>query len=129
VDSQNTSEQVSPVKLAEIGKMMHVTFPDGTKVLGLLEEPGGIDRAIHLKVEFAAKDLEEFVKKSPFVDSKFSTTGRLVTDLKEVSWWRPESVKAFRSAQVRLPEAKILNILIDLDRSDKVTVFLMWFST
>src|SRR6266545_6269713 len=78
VDSQKASEQVSPVKLAEIGKIMHVTFPDGTKVLGLLEEPGGIDRAIHLKVEFAAKDLEDFVQKSPFVDSKFSTTGRLV---------------------------------------------------
>ena len=48
--------------------------------------------------------------------------------LKE-DWWKPDSVKTFQSGQVRLPDAKVLNILIDLDRGDRTTVFLMWFST
>ena len=108
---------------------MQVQFPDDTKVLGLLEDRGGIDRAIYLKVEFAAKELKEFINKSPFAASNLSTRDRSVSDLKEVSWWKPESVKTFQSGQERLPDAKVLNVLIDLGKGDKTIVFLMWFST
>jgi hypothetical protein len=128
-DSQAPNEQVSSLKLKQIGKIMQVQFPDDTKVLGLLEDRGGIDRAIYLKVEFAAKELKEFINKSPFAASNLSTRDRSVSDLKEVSWWKPESVKTFQSGQERLPDAKVLNVLIDLGKGDKTIVFLMWFST
>src|SRR5437762_2830257 len=84
-DSEKPGEQVNSAKLEEIGKIMHVHFPDGMKVLGLREERG-IDRAIYLRVEFAPEDLKDFLNESPFAEAKLSTTDKSVTDLKE-DWW------------------------------------------
>jgi hypothetical protein len=105
-------------------------FPGDSRVAGLLEEPRGMDRAIFLKIEIKPEDLNGFIAKSPFAATQLTSDSRSVmSNLTAVSWWTPDNAKTFQSGQVRLPEAKVLKILIDRDKKDKITIYLMWFST
>ena len=114
---------------------MKLTFPENTRVLGydssigersLLPTP---DHYIQLKVEFDRADLDAFLKGSPFANETLDTEQRKVSGTSDATWWNPDAPVRFRSGIVELPSVEFLNILIDLDRKDKVVVYLMWHET
>jgi len=108
---------------------MHITFPKSTRALNIVKVTGGPDDQILLKIEIDRKDLDSLIKHSPFARLELRSDRRFLLNERTLSWWNPDSVRNYRSAEAPLPDAKYLNILIDLDREDRIPVYLQWFET
>jgi len=118
-------------KLAELGRIMHISFPSSARLLDY-KHIHGMDNVILLKIEILREDIRELINSSLFSDKVLR--GPEDNPIPQISiigphWWKVKSVKKWKSGQVRLPDAKYLNILIDLDRQDKTNVYLEWFET
>jgi hypothetical protein len=126
---QSSSDLVSEEDLKECSSKMHITFPKSTRALEIYKVTGGPDDGIFLKIEIDRKDLDSLLKLSPFADLELRSDRRFVLKEPTLSWWDPDTVRNYRSAQAGLPDAKYLNILLDLDRNDGITVYLQWGET
>jgi hypothetical protein len=126
---QSRTDAVTKEDLIECSSKMHVTFPPSTRPLSISKVTGWLDDAIYLKIEIERKDLDALIKNSPFADIELRSDRRYVLKERSLSWWNPEGVSDYKSAQAALPDAKYLNILLDLDRSETVTVYLQWNET
>jgi len=119
------------------GRMMGVAFPEGTRLLGYYHMeaddrkpgPSSLSDALWLKIEMDAAELEPFLAHSPLAKTTLRTDTRAVFNDQKFSWWDPESPKWFRSGKVEIPVGRYLYVLVDLDRQDKVTVYLAWQET
>ena len=120
---------MSEEDLKECSSKMHIAFPKSTRALKISKVTGGPDDGIFLKIEIDRKDLEPLIKHSPFAGLELLSDRRFVLKEPTLSWWDPDSVRNYRSAQARLPDARYLNILLDLDRDDGITVYLQWGET
>ena len=111
---------------------MKLTFPENTRVLGYKTSIGERsmvptpDNTIHLKIAFSRTDLDAFLRSSPFAGKTLSTTKRAVGNRPDPPGWDPESAERFQSGAAELPGNTFLNILVDLDGGDCVTVYLSW---
>jgi len=126
---QSSSDLVSEEDLKECSSKMHITFPKSTRALKIFRVTGGLDDGIFLKIEIDRKDLDSLIKHSPFAGLELRSDRRFVLKEPTLSWWDPDSVRNYRSAQAGLPDAKYLNILLDLDRDEGITVYLQWGET
>ena len=108
---------------------MHITFPKSTRALKIFKVTGGPDDGIFLKIEIDRKDLDSLIKHSPFASVELRSDRRSVLKDRTLSWWDPDSVRNYRSAQAGLPDARYLNILLDLDRDEAITIYLQWLET
>ena len=126
---QSSSDLVSEEDLKECSSKMHITFPKSTRALKISRVTGGLDDGISLKIEIDPKDLDSLIKHSPFAGLELRSDRRFVLKEPTLSWWDPDTVRNYRSAQAGLPDAKYLNILLDLDRDDGITVYLQWGET
>jgi len=126
---QSSSDLVSEEDLKECSSKMHITFPKSTRALKISKVTGGPDDGIFLKIEIDRKDLDSLIKNSPFAGQELRSDRRFVLKDPTLSWWDPDSVRNYRSAQARLPDAKYLNILLDLDRDEINTIYLQWGET
>jgi len=84
---------------------------------------------VFLKIEIDRKDLDSLIKHSPFAGRELLSDRRFVLKEPTLSWWDPDSVRNYRSAQAPLPDARYLNILLDLDRDEGITIYLQWGET
>jgi len=118
-------------KLVELGQIMHISFPSSARLLNYKHQRG-MDDVILLKIEIPRDDIKKLIEGSLFSNKvlrcpednpipHISITGP--------QWWKVKSVKKWESGQVKLPDTKYLNILLDLDRQDKIIVYLEWFET
>ena len=121
--------EISEQKLKECGDKMHTEFPSGTRSLNLYEVTGWLDDLIRLKVEIDKKDLDAFIKGSPFSEMELDGHNKYVENETSLPWWKPGYAKQFKSAEAALPDAKYLKILIDLDDETKAIIYLMWMET
>jgi len=126
---QSSSDLVSEDDLKECSSKMHITFPKSTRALKIFKVTGGPDDEIFLKIEIDRKDLDSLIKNSPFAGQELRSDRRFVLKEPNLSWWDPDSVRNFRSAQARLPDAEYLNILLDLGRDEVNTIYLQWGET
>jgi len=126
---QSSSDLVSEEDLKECSSKMHITFPKSTRALKISRITGGPDDGIFLKIEIDRKDLDSLIKHSPFAGRELLSDRRFVLKEPTLSWWDPDSVRNYRSAQARLPDAKYLNILLDLDRDEDIPIYLQWGET
>ena len=120
---------VTKEKLQQYQKVMHLTFPAGTRGLNAREATGGPDDMLYLKVEIDREELDSFLEDSPFADANLRSDQKFVGNEKGQTWWRPDDVKTYKSAQVFLPQGEVLNILLDFDQEKKVVIYLMWHET
>ena len=127
-DKEYAGKDIDKDKLQRYGKLMELTFPESTRPLNSYEEVSGIDDSVYLKVEIDQKDVDTLISKSPFATAELSTDeSSLQSDSRE--WWDPDSVKDFKSGEVRLPDGTYLRILIDFTHAQKPIVYLQWFET
>jgi hypothetical protein len=119
---------VTAQQQALAAQSMGLTFPSSTQYL-LFERQQGMDEAIHLKIQLSAAALQQLIDQKPFAGADWSTTQRSVYDMPDVPQWRPTEVARFRSGQLSLPKAEVLNVLIDdADDTNKI-IYLMWHQT
>jgi hypothetical protein len=121
--------RVTGEQLRDCERKMHISFPPSTQPLGINEVKGWLDDSTYLKVQIPRGDLDGFLKTSPFAGEQLRSDRPDVSDSESIPWWKPESVKNYKSGQVLLPDAKYVSTLLDLDSEDKVIVYLQWNET
>ena len=126
---QSRDDSVSAEDLKECSSKMHITFPKSTRALNIYKVTGGPDDQIFLKIEIDRKDLNSLIKNSPFAGQELRSDRRFMLKERTLSWFDPDSARNYKSAQARLPDAKYLNILVDLDRDEGTTIYLQWGET
>lgn len=128
---QITDPNLAKQKLDELSKIMHLSFPLSTRLLGY-KHRRGMDDVIYLKIEIATGDVKTLINNSPFCNKILRSSENNpipIVGSTGPSWWNVKSVRKWKTGGARLPGAKALQILIDLDHSDKVIVYLKWFET
>ncbi|MHC4659221.1 MAG: hypothetical protein ACYS83_08605 [Planctomycetota bacterium] len=131
-DSDQSRAAKAQQKLAQLGTIMHVSFPPSTRLLNYDHTQGWLDDSIILKVEIARDDLEFFLNNSPFAGKTLKTKQQNPIPAIGTTgprWWKVKSVENWQSGSVALPQAEWLKILLDLDKPDKVVIYLDWFET
>lgn len=117
--------------LAKCGQIMNVKFPDSARLVGV-KRWKAIDALIILKVEIAADHLDQLLTSSPFSKQSVTEKHRFVHSVQNprIPWWNPDSPQKFKSGKVDdFKKGETLAILIDLDRNDRLTVYLKWGTT
>jgi hypothetical protein len=108
---------------------MHVTFPSSTELINFQEDRAWLDDTVYLRIELPRADLDRFIADSPFSGRELRTDRRDVSADPSMRWLCPDRAMSYQSDQVRLPNAEYLNILIDLDDKDVLTIYLQWGET
>ena len=108
---------------AALGSELGVKFPASARLIGV-ERENGMDDMARTKVAIDAADLPAFLASTALAPSAFTpgTGGFLFGDQ---DWWDPNSALHLRSAQARLPSARVLNIGIDDGHPGVVNLFIV----
>jgi len=134
---RTVTEDVSTEQLAHCSQIMNLTFPPSARPLGLCATYG-MDDVLQLKVEMSRNELQQFIEASPFAGAELGRNQIQVYGDSDLRWWNVDELdpyegkdgqEAFLSEQTSLPNAEVLNILIDVRRDDIVIVYLEWFET
>ena len=118
-------------KLAAYGKLIGTAFPPSTHLIRS-KELHGLDDAVFVEIEMSTTEFSTWLQESPFAPKHIAATNRdpfHVWDAVLPEEWTKPRITNWQVGQVRLPNAKYLNILIDYDKVDKIRVFLNWFET
>jgi hypothetical protein len=127
--------KITAARQSSASKAMGISFPPETKFLlyhrasdeeSFLPAP---DDFVHLKIELPAAVATKLLAEKPFAAAEWDTSLRAVNDSSQWHDWKPEAVKKFRSAQIELPHAQALNVLVDEDDKERTIIFLQWFDT
>lgn len=129
-DEPTLAPNVTASQQTDASQSMGLTFPAGTRFL-LYHRTDGLDDAIWLKIELTPNDLASLLSQPVLSAASWSGTQIQAwnADFPECSEWAPSKVKKYRTAQIRLPKAEVLNVLIDDDPDDVKLVYLFWHQT
>jgi len=109
--------------LESVSKELSVTFPAGTKLIGVYRERG-IDDLVQAKVEIPAADWSGFLASTPIDPSLFEPgEGGLLGP--DSGFWDPHKAKNLRTAQAILPNVRALNIGYDDSRGSVYVVYVV----
>jgi hypothetical protein len=132
-DAPTLAPNVTPQQQADAARSMGLTFPAGVQFLLYKRDTGGPDDAVFLKLAMSGPALAQFVAQPPLASVKWDSTRRCVDDVPTWPQWQPDKATQFRSAQIHLPSAEVLNVLIDdgaaAGPDGSAIVYLMWFQT
>jgi hypothetical protein len=132
--SPTVAPNVTARQQESASRSMGLSFPPETRFLlyhrgsdarSFLPAP---DDAVHLKIELPAQALARFLNQSPLSSAKW-TSSHPLTDVPQWPAWQPSKIKKYRCEQFHFPNGQALNVLIDDDRDDPTTVYLVWFET
>lgn len=113
-------------QISEFTANAAITLPASAEPIAYREERG-MDDALWLQVRMPAADLPALLGSSPFKDSKLGGTDKSIEGCFSAFWKAPPA--RYRSGQESLPNARVLNILIDESDPANVVVYLMWHET
>jgi len=116
---------VNTINLSDWERKMHVTFPAGTRTLGLRVAPG-MDDAAYLKVSMPVQAWGKFLEESP-VDSQDLDNAKRFFLGDDNDWWDPGKPAKLPTAQATLPNGSVINLGVDLSGVTEATVYLMWY--
>lgn len=120
--SAATAEQVS-----HFGDRVGIAFPVAATPVAYMETRG-MDDSLWLQMQMSTSDLQEFLATPPLDEVNLSDEkNEIVLHAFHQFWTSPPS--RYRSAQIQLPNARVLNILIDETDSEKVIVYVQWHET
>jgi hypothetical protein len=114
-------------QIAEFVSKARIGLPPSTQVIGWREERGGMDGFVWLHVTMAKQDVAGFLDNSPLRGVQLQTK-----HLSHASQFEPFFIappQQYRSGQAWLPNAQVLNILIDDSDTASAQVYLMWHET
>jgi len=124
--------------LAVSAENMRLAFPPSTRVLGYYHAKDPANRrfeiipspddVIWLKIEIDRKDVQAFLATSPFAGKTLTPTDRgiMMGILPGQPWWDADRPGHFLTGSAESPQARYLNILIDMDGGERAVVYLMW---
>lgn len=124
--SQFSEQDVTRERLQQYEKLMHLTFPESTRALNSAYESGAPDDAVYLKVEMEKRDVETFLKNSPFANAYLRSDQNPIPNRRDLPWWNPDGAKTYKGGNVILPSNGALHMLIDFDDEMKAVVYLTW---
>jgi hypothetical protein len=123
----SNSPEVTAARLAAIAQRIGLTFPPSARLLST-SSSRGLDDSISLKVEMSASDYDGFIAASPLAGEAFVAEKRFLLG-KNSGDWDPESPGQLPTAQVRLPNANVINLGCDRSRSDVTVAYIFWHET
>jgi hypothetical protein len=117
----------TPAQIASFLQNARITLPASSSPLLYLEVSGGPDGVAWLSVNLPKADLQSFLQASPFRDAMLKPNDEYYLGDFSMLWQTQPTTH--RSGQVRLPNAQVLNILIDETDPATATIYLMWHET
>jgi hypothetical protein len=123
--ANESKDSGSPATLNDLGRELElgVTFPSGTRLIGVSRERG-IDDLIEVEVEMAASDFSGFLARTPVQEQDFRPGERGLLG-PDHDWWDPNKAARLRSGQAQLPKGRALNIGVGDSHSDRVRVYIV----
>ena len=112
--------------LQDLEQAIGITFPEGTRLVRY-ERVTGSDALVRAKLVFTPSQWAEFIR-GRFDASTFEEEQRYLLGT-NVDWWNPRDPKHLPTAQIRLPEAKVLDVGVDRSNPKEFLVFLVWHGT
>lgn len=109
--------------LESVGKEVGLTFPAGTKLVGVHRERGA-DDLIAVKVEMPAAKWPRFLASTP-IDSSLFRPGERGLLGPDDGFWDPHKASALRTAEASLPQGRVLDLGYDDSRGQWVTVYIV----
>ena len=109
--------------IEQVGKEIGLTFPAGTKLIGVDRERGA-DDMIAVKVEMPVAAWPAFLRTTPIDPSAFSPGERGLLG-PDHDFWDPHQAKNLHTAQTALPGARVLNLGYDNRPGDMMAVFVV----
>lgn len=131
-DSPVPPDQVTVGQLRDFEAKTHLRFPRAAQIKFYLAESGGPDAMIQLKLRMKNAELAELLAQPTLKKVKWQLVeaeNAFADDYEGWPEWAPSKVKKGRRAQVDLPNAKYLKILIDDASANDKGVYFMWFET
>lgn len=127
--SRGTAHVIATPTLAQISEFTtnaRIALPASAQPIGWREERG-MDDALWLQVRLPASDLQTLLDSSPFRNVTLTTNGQYCLTQFQ-SFFATPPVR-YRAGQQSLPNARVLNILVDEGDTTNVLVYLMWHET
>jgi hypothetical protein len=124
--------QVTVGQLRDFEAKARLRLPHAVQIKFYREESGGPDAMIQFKLGMKNSDLAELLAQPTLQKVKWhpvEAENSFTNDYEGWPEWSPSKVRKGRRAQVDLPNAKYLNILIDDTSANEKGVYFMWFET
>lgn len=122
-------QEFDAAKLADIGKLMQVTFPTSAEPVGMFIRQGPRVPS-YVRVKIPDADFDAFLESLPMSANAMSPHACVVTrDERAPAWWRPDEVQSPLCGRVRLQDEAdpgILDIMIESATVDPIDVYLKW---
>jgi hypothetical protein len=115
------------IQIAEFASKAQIAVPPSAQAVGWREERGGLDDALWLQFTMPKRDLDVFLSSSPFRGVQLRTKHESPPSHFDGFFTTPPP--QYRSGQEWLPNARVLNILIDESDAASAQVYLMWHET
>ena len=113
-------------QISEFTRNASITLPASALPIGW-RELRSMDDALWLQVRMPARDLQTFLDSSPFRTATLMTNDQYrVSQFQEFFTTPPVH---YRAGQQELPNARVLNIVIDESDTTNVVIYLMWHET
>jgi len=109
--------------IAQVGKAVGLTFPAGSKLIGVHRERGA-DDMIAAKVEMPAAAWPAFLATTPIKPDEFRPGERGLLG-PDHDFWDPRRAKNLRTAEAALPGSRVLNLGYDDGQGAVMVVFVV----
>jgi hypothetical protein len=133
-ESFKADPNAAAAKLAELGEITGLEFPEGSAIEEYEYQPG-LDDILFLKVTIPESQIERFLEGSGFyagtvMHSEAEKEPRQILAGPK-RWERElEQVRKWKASKVRLPNRESLTILVDTGgKEESYMVYLVWFET
>lgn len=114
------------MQVKEFTRNAGITLPASAQPVSW-RELRGMDDALWLQVRMPATEVAAFLASSPFSTAKLATNDQSRLYNFQDFWQSPP--QRHRSGQESLPNARVLNIVIDDSDATNAVVYLMWHET
>lgn len=116
----------TPAQIGEFSRNASVSLPASAQPLGW-HQNRGMDDGLWLQFRIPRADFQTFLDSSPFRSASLSTNDRYCINLFKMFWAAPPL--RYRAGQQTLPNARVLNLLVDESDATNAVVYLMWHET
>jgi hypothetical protein len=127
--NRSSAPPITTPTAAQISEFIHnasITLPASAQPIGW-RELRGMDDALWLQVRMPARDLQTFLDSSPFRGVTLTTNDQYrISQFQEFFTTPPVQ---YRAGQQELPNARVLNMVIDESDTTDVVLYLMWHET
>jgi len=117
-------------QLKALEDLMLLRLPSGARTVAWSHESAVGDCGILLKLEILPSDLGTLIADSPFAQSSLSSRNALFYITGCYAWW-DEGGKAerFLFGEETLPDDRVLQLMVDMDRQELYVVYLALFGS